>query len=324
MTEIVAADIGGTHARFALAEIARGRVVSLGETCTLGTAEYSGLDSAWREFGARLGRPLPKAAGIAVAAPPGDETLKFTNSPWTVRTASLAAALGLDHHILLNDFGAVAHAVAQLDDNQFRHLCGPEAPLPKDGLVTIIGPGTGLGVAQLLRRDGHYHVIETEGGHVGFAPVDEMEDRLLARLRALYGRVSIERIVSGMGLPHFFEILGGDRATSAGRDQKDLWAAALSGEDVLASVALDRFCLSLGSVAGDLALAHGANAVVIAGGLGLRLADHLPQSGFCDRFVAKGRYERRMKSLPVKIITHDQPGLYGAASAFARSFAHDD
>jgi glucokinase len=97
-----------------------------------------------------------------------------------------------------------------------------------------------------------------------------------------------------------------------------LWTAALQGSDSLAAAALDRFCLSLGAVAGDIALAQGATGVVIAGGLGLRLADHLPRSGFAQRFVAKGRFERMMSDIPVKLITHPQPGLYGAAAAFAQ------
>jgi len=100
-------------------------------------------------------------------------------------------------------------------------------------------------------------------------------------------------------------------------DDKTLWTAALEGSDSLAAAALDRFCLSLGAVAGDIALAQGATGVVIAGGLGLRLADHLPRSGFAQRFVAKGRFERMMSDIPVKMITHPQPGLYGAAAAFA-------
>jgi glucokinase len=100
-----------------------------------------------------------------------------------------------------------------------------------------------------------------------------------------------------------------------------LWAAALDGSDSLANAALDRLCLTLGAVAGDMALAQGAVAVVIAGGVGLRIADYLPQSGFRDRFIAKGRFERRMDEMPVKLITYPQPGLWGAAAAFAREHA---
>jgi glucokinase len=94
----------------------------------------------------------------------------------------------------------------------------------------------------------------------------------------------------------------------------------MDGADSLAAAAFDRFCLALGAVAGDIALAQGAEAVVIGGGLGLRLKDHLPRSGFRDRFIAKGRFERRMDEMPVKLITHPQPGLFGAAAAFAARY----
>jgi glucokinase len=165
-------------------------------------------------------------------------------------------------------------------------------------------------------------VIETEGGHVDFAPLDSLEDRMLTELRRNFRRVSVERLVSGRGLYNIYEALGAiEQRPLEIRDDKALWAAALEGRDSLANAALDRLCLTLGAVAGDLALAQGANSVVIGGGLGLRLAEHLPRSGFRDRFIAKGRFERRMDEMPVKLVTHPQPGLFGAAAAFAREHA---
>ncbi|HEX6374474.1 MAG TPA: glucokinase [Allosphingosinicella sp.] len=318
MTEIVAVDIGGTHARFALAEVEGGRVVRLGEEVTLKSAEHASFQTAWEDFGARLGRPLPRAAAIAVAGPVQGELLKLTNNPWVLRPAWIPKKLGVERYTLVNDFGAVAHAVAQLADEHFSHLCGPERPLPREGVISIVGPGTGLGVAQLLGRDGHYHVIETEGGHIDFAPLDSLEDKILAQLRKRHRRVSVERVASGMGLTNLYEALAAIEGRDLRyRDEKALWQAAMAGEDSLAAAAFDRFCLSLGAVSGDIALAQGAQAVVIGGGLGLRLIDHLPRSGFRDRFIAKGRFERRMDEMPVKIITHEQPGLFGAAAAFA-------
>jgi glucokinase len=318
VTEIVAADLGGTHARFAIAEVKGGRVVRLGRECTLKTAEHASLRTAWEAFGAGIGRPLPTAAGIAVAGPVRGEALKLTNNPWVVRPASIPAELGAERYTLVNDFGAVAHAVAQLGEEHFGHLCGPERPLPAEGVVSIVGPGTGLGVAQLIRRPDRYDVVETEGGHIDFAPLDGLEDRILAQLRIRYRRVSVERIASGPGLSNLYEALAAiEGATPRFLDDKALWAAAMAGEDSLAAAAFDRFCLSLGAVAGDIALAQGARAVAIGGGLGRRLAGHLPRSGFRDRFIAKGRFERRMDEMPVKIITHEQPGLFGAAAAFA-------
>lgn len=101
-------------------------------------------------------------------------------------------------------------------------------------------------------------------------------------------------------------------------DDKTLWAKALARNDSLAATALDRFCLCLGAVAGDVALAQGSKAVVIAGGLGLRIADALPRSGLSERYMAKGRHRGLMAAMPVKLVTHPQPGLLGAAAAFAQ------
>jgi glucokinase len=100
----------------------------------------------------------------------------------------------------------------------------------------------------------------------------------------------------------------------------DLWQAALKGGDPIAGAALERFCLCLGTFAGNIALAHGAHGLVLAGGLGLRLREHLPASGFAKRLAAKGAYRSILEKLPVKLITHPEPGLYGAAAAFAARF----
>lgn len=317
--QIVAADIGGTHARFALAEVEQGRVVALGEPLILKTAEYPNLRAAWDRFAASLGHPLPRRAGIAVAAPTGGDQLKLTNHPWTIRLPQIAADLGLDHCTLINDFGAVSHAVAQLDAAHLRHLHGPDLQLPKQGVISMVGPGTGLGVAQILRRDGRDFIIESEGGHIGFAPVDAIDDAILAQLRQRHPRVSAERVICGSGLSRIYEALAAieQRPVRPPTDEKALWQTAIDGRDPLAAAALERFCMSLGSFAGDVVLAHGAAAVVIGGGLGLRLAEVLPRSGFGARFTAKGRFASRMTRIPVKLITHPEPGLYGAAAACA-------
>lgn len=319
MRQVAVADVGGTHARFALAGIDGGSVVSLGEPVTLKTAEHGSFQLAWQEFGRRAGIELPNELAIAFAGPVGGEVLKLTNNPWVIRPALIKERLGVDRYVVVNDFGAVAHAVATLPDEHFRHLCGPDRPLAKQGVISIVGPGTGLGVAALLRKNDGYEVIETEGGHVDFAPLDSLEDKILTQLRRHFRRVSVERVASGQGLWNLYEALGAlEGLDLTFHDDKELWAAALAGGDSLANAALDRLCLSLGAVAGDMALAQGANSVVIAGGVGLRLADYLPRSGFRDRFIAKGRFERRMDEMPVKLITHPQPGLFGAAAAFAK------
>ena len=319
MRQIAVADVGGTHARFALAEIDNGRVVSVGEPVKLHTSEHGSFQLAWQEFGRRKGIELPAELAIAFAGPVGGDVLKLTNNPWVIRRYLMKERLGVDRFTIVNDFGAVAHAVANLPDEEFWRICGPDVPLPEEGVVSIVGPGTGLGVAALLRKNGGYDVIETEGGHVDFAPLDKLEDRILTHLRRSFRRVSVERIASGQGLWNLYEALAAiEKQPLTFHDEKELWSAALGGTDGLANAALDRLCLTLGSVAGDMALAQGGTAVVIAGGVGLRLADYLPKSGFRDRFIAKGRFERRMDEMPVKLITYPEPGLFGAAAAFAR------
>ena len=317
--QLVAVDIGGTHARFAIAEASGGRVTALAEPVTLKTAEHASLQTAWEAFAAQAG-PLPRAAAIAVASPVGGEIIKLTNNPWIIRPALVRERLGVDSFVIVNDFGAIGHAVAQLGDEHFQPLAGPDAPLPDAGIITVCGPGTGLGVAQVLRMaDGGYRVLETEGGHMDFAPLDAIEDQILKRLRAQHGRVSVERVVAGPGIVGIYETLAEIEGRAVPRrDDKAIWTEAIEGTDSLALAALDRFCLSLGAAAGDLALAQGAKAVVIAGGLGLRLKDRLARSGFAERFAAKGRFRSMMEAIPVKLITHPQPGLFGAAAAFAQ------
>ena len=319
MTELVAVDIGGTHARFALAQIAADGTITLGEPATLHTRDHASFQTAWQDFARANGGVLPRAVAIAVAGPVGGEVIRFTNNPWLIRPALIEEKLGVDRYSLVNDFGAVGHAVARAGAEHFRHLAGPDAPLPEDGTLSIVGPGTGLGVAHVW-RDGHggYRVQATEGGHIDFAPLDLIEDAILAHLRQRHNRVSVERVVSGPGLVDIYQALAGlEHRAVQQLDDKALWALGTSGEDSLAAAAVDRFCLSLGSVAGDIALAQGASGVVIAGGLGLRIKDTLLKSGFASRFCAKGRFAGLMGALPVKLITHPQPGLYGAAAAFA-------
>ena len=316
--EIVAVDLGGTNVRFAIATVEHGRVATLGEATTLHTAEHASLATAWSAYAAHAGRDLPRAASLAVACPISGDVLKLTNSPWVIRPATLNTELNVDKLTLINDFGAVGHAVAQLPPADLRHICGPDVPLPKEGVIGILGPGTGLGVAHVLRDKTTYHVIESEGGHIDFAPLDAIDDALLTRLRARFRRVSAERIVSGPGLANIYESLSAlEGRAMPSLDDKTLWAAALDGTDSLAVTALGRFCLTLGSVAGDLALAQGAHAMVVGGGVGTRIADVLPTSGFASRFTAKGRLEAMLSALPVKLIAHPQPGLFGAAAAFA-------
>jgi glucokinase len=315
--QIVAADIGGTHARFALAELTPGAPPVLGEMRKYRTREYPGLAAAWARFARDSGGALPRAAAIAVAAPIEGETLTFMNSDWRIDRHGLAAELGLDRLTLLNDYGAVAHAVSVIGAEELLPLAGPGA-LPADGIVSIIGPGTGLGVAILDRRDGRVAVIETEAAHIGFCPLDPEEEELADALVARYGRASVERVVSGPGLVDIYRFLGGGDwdPNKAGA----LWDAAIVGGDPLAEKALAILVRCFGAAAGDIALAHGAMGVAITGGLANRIADLLNTPMFEARFTAKGRYGARMMRTPVRLLTFQEPGLLGAAIAFQREW----
>ncbi len=317
-TELVAADIGGTHARFALAQVGDGRVLQLGKAFTLKTADYAGLVEAWQAFAQHVGGPLPSVAVLAFAYPVENDLPQLTNMPWTIDERTLPEALGIVQHLILNDFAAIGHAAATLDPSHFLHIAGPDIPLPKSGVISIVGPGTGLGVGLVIRWDGRYQVIATEGGNLDFSPNDDVDDRLMAALRRRYCHVSAERLVSGPALRDIYAVIA--EAEPPYADDRDLWQAALEGRDPAAAAALERFCLCLGSFAGNIALAHGANALVVAGGLGLRLSQHLPASGFGERLADKGEYRSILEQLPVKLIAYPEPGLYGAAAAFAARF----
>ncbi|MDJ0656884.1 MAG: glucokinase [Xanthomonadales bacterium] len=315
---IVAVDIGGTNARFSLARVTAGQPPVLGETVTMKTADHASLVTAWEAFTGELGEEVPSAASICIAAPLTSDVIKLTNSPWVITQSTLARDLGLDKVMLLNDFGAMAHAVANMSESAFEHVSGPDVPIPEEGVTTVVGPGTGFGVAQLIRRGGKIIVVETEGGHTDYAPLDTVETAIVNRLRDKYLRVSVERLVSGPGLSNIHEAL----AAIEGRSYQpigdaELWAAATEGKDLLAAAALKRFCLSLGAVSGDLALTHGASGVVLIGGLAQRIKHKLRDSEFSVRFCAKGRFESLMKTIPVRVAIHPQPGLLGSAAAFS-------
>lgn len=315
--ELVALDVGGTHARFARARIDNG-TISVGEPLTLNTGDFASLQTAWEEFARVTDGPLPRAASIAIAAPIVGDTIRMTNNSWIFRTDAIGEQLGLEAVTLINDFGAVAHAVARAPDSELIHIAGPDKPLPEFGTVSVIGPGTGLGVAHFQRYPGGYQVQSTEGGHIDFAPVDVIEDWLMAKLRKQHRRVSTERVHSGPGICEIYQALAAvEKRAPEPLDDKAIWQRGIAREDSLAAAAVDRFCASLGSVCGDYALAHGASGVVLAGGIGLRLRELLPKSGFGERFRFKGRYAEMMAGIPVKMIVHPQPGLYGAAAAFA-------
>ncbi len=311
--KIAVADIGGTNARFAIAKIASGTCRELGEPVTLKTGDYEGLEAAWAALPSTFG--AVSAAAVAVAAPIEGDVLSFVNNDWRIRRDNLAARIGLEKVMLLNDFGAMAHGVAALGHDATEPLFGPDMPLPTDHPISVIGPGTGLGSAILLHRGGRIEVVETESSHIAFSPLDPAEEAMMPALRKMYGRVSNERLVSGPGLAAIRAAL---EPAAPPISDADLWAAAIAGDE---TEAFARFAMIYGSVVGDIALAHGAMGIAIVGGLSNRAKARLRGSGFHERFTSKGRYTKRMQRIPVRLVTHMHTGLVGAAAAFAQNFA---
>ena len=310
------ADIGGTNARFALVDPAAPDPEPL-QPQALRAADFASLQHAANHYLQTVGA-RPRRAAIAVACPVDGDEIRLTNRAWSCSREELRTSLGLDELQLLNDFGAVAWAVTALRPDDRVALYGPVAE-PLAGPISVLGPGTGLGVGFLLgAQPGGWRVVETEGGHVSFAPLDDEERAIAQWLTARHGRVSNERLLCGDGLSQVDALLRG--AADAGlRHPADIVAAALGGTDAAARQALARFCAVLGSVAGDCALIHGARTVVIAGGIVPRFVPFLRSSAFRERFLAKGRFAPWLETVAIHVVTHPHPGLLGAAVALRQS-----
>jgi glucokinase len=309
------ADIGGTNARFALTDLAEPRP-QLREAQSLHAGEFASLQHAAEHYLAGV-QVTPRQAAIAVASPVAGDEVRMTNRAWSFSRSELQGSLQLDELLVLNDFGAVAWAVPELGPADRITLHGASDAV-LSGPVSVLGPGTGLGVAQLVGDASRgWQVVETEGGHVSFAALNGEEAAIARWLTARFGRCSNERLLSGAGLSHIDAVLGGQRepAEAQLRDPAAIVAAALDGHDRVARLALARFCAVLGSVAGDAALIHGARTVMIAGGIVPRFVPFLRSSAFRERFLAKGRFAAWLESVAIHVITHPSPGLLGAAVA---------
>lgn len=312
-------DIGGTNARFALTDLAAEQPGILQER-TLDGSDFGSLGEAATHYLDSV-HAQPKRAALAVASPVRGDTITLTNRNWSFKHSELQHTLGLDGLMLINDFAAIAWAAPHLAGGDLMPVHGTIAT-PLEGPVTLIGAGTGLGVALLTGSPAQgWHVVPTEGGHASFAPADD-EERLIATwLRRRFGHVSNERVLSGDGLCSVDAALRGIVPVAAPsgqpglRSAEDITAAATGDNNVDAQHTLDRFCRIYGAVAGDAALLHGANTVLIAGGVVLHFLDFFRTSSFMQGFTTKGRYTGYMERIAVQVIIHENPGLLGAAVA---------
>ncbi|HEY2750155.1 glucokinase [Phenylobacterium sp.] len=304
-------DVGGTNARFALID-GEGRVRNLH---IYPAANFASLVAVIADYLERtMGRnKRPPRAVVAVAGPVLDGESEFTNLDWQVSEGELLAHFEFEAVRLINDFAAQALACPMLAPDALRAL-GPQLRGAADSPMVILGAGTGFGVAGLARSERGDIAVATEGGHAAFAPSDDVEVEIWAKLRARHGRVSIERILSGQGLFDLYSVMAGMRqAEPTLANEKAVFDAAAKG-DALAGETLDRFCGILGSVAGDLALSHGARGgVFVSGGIAPRMADRLAAGSFRARFQDKGRLTTFVEQIPTSLVLHPYPALIGAA-----------
>ena len=322
---ILCGDIGGTKALLGIADPDGGALRIVFER-RYACADHDGFDRLWTafrhdadEFVGRL-----SAGCLAVAGPVADDggSASLTNLPWRVDAVAAGQTFGLPSLRLVNDFAAAALGTTMADPEEVlvMQTGSPRAEAPR----LVVGAGTGLGMATLLPDGSAWRVLPGEGGHVGFAPADALQGELWAWLRARFGRVTAERVISGSGLALIYEFL-------AGRDSADvpdplgdanpaaaIGALALECPDSLARRAVALFFSCYGGFAGDMALSVMARGgVFLAGGIIGRLRDLAAESDFLRAFNAKAEHERLAAAMPVTAVMDPALGLKGAALAVA-------
>jgi glucokinase len=277
----------------------------------LAVADYPGPVEAARAYLA--GRPVREAV-LAVATPITSDRVALTNSPWEFSIRDSKAALGLDRLEVINDFTAQALAVPWLTAEEC-HQIGGGAPVPGQ-VIGVIGPGTGLGVGGLVPAGDRWRPIPGEGGHVSFAPHDEVDAAILVELQKRFDHVSNERLLSGPGLVNLAVALAAlEGETLEITDPHQVPERAEAGSCRFCVAALERFSWLLGAAAGDLALTLGARGgIYVGGGLAQRLGPLFDEARFRAGFVAKGRLAYFLEPIPTYLITRHDPGLLGAAA----------
>jgi glucokinase len=308
---ILAGDVGGTKTLLMLAEVIQGVPRAVHEV-RYENSQFDSLESILADF---IGtRYQPGAACFAVAGPIDGRQASLTNLPWQIDADRLEKHFGFGQVRLINDFVAVAYGIEALGPDDLIQLQSgkPLAHAPR----VVLGAGTGLGECLLVWGDGHYEVIASEGGHVDFAPTNELQIGLLRQLQSKFGHVSYERILSGPGLVAIHDYLRADNQKL--NDPADVTDAAFAGEKT-AMCALEMFIAIYGAQAGNLALTCLARGgVFIAGGIAPRIIDQIRAGGFMRAFLEKGRHARLMAEMPVQVVINPNVGLLGAALTAAR------
>ncbi len=306
------ADIGGTNARFSIAERVGG-AFRLIETRRLQAAEYETVEDAARAYLSAADVKVNQAC-FAVAGPVTDGSVSFTNSDWGFSSPELKRVLELDHLEAVNDFYALAKGVDHLPQSAFTTV--KEGVSDQNAPRLVIGPGTGFGQALIAPTPNGTNVISTEGGHVAFAPCTEEEDEIKRVLTQEFKRVTVELLLSGQGLVNLYRALSqiaGEAYSPI--EAQEISQAAINHSDPIAVKTVDMFCTLLGRVAGDGVFGTGARGgVVLGGGILPKIQKFFLQSAFVDSFLDKGRMTSYIADVPIKMILTDDTALYGAAA----------
>jgi glucokinase len=302
-------DIGGTNARFALVN---------GDGTLKGGADllcgdHPSIASAIEAYLAALDCGRPARAVIAVATTPQDDRVSFTNNAWSFSTSELARTLGIAQLRIVNDFHANALALPLLAEGDVRKIGGGD--IVRGAPAGVLGPGSGLGVSAALGTQSGYAAVAGEGGHVTMAPANERESAVLDRLRARFGHVSAERVLSGPGLVNLYRALCEiDDKVPADLSAEKITETGTAGSCGYAGASVAMFCAMLGTVAGNLALTLGARGgIYIAGGIVPKLGEAFERSEFRRRFEDKGRFREYLGAIPTFVITRKHAALLGAA-----------
>jgi glucokinase len=310
--QILVADIGGTHARFALAAHSETDGMILSELRVLDSGAYPSLAAVTKAYLNTLDGKRPDTACLALAGPVRGARAHLTNLGWSADSAELEATLGFSRVTLINDFGALARAVPHLEAHEIQTI-KHGTPDPH-GPISVMGAGTGFGLSLLIPRQDVWDLVATEGGHQGFAPETTFERRLWDHLSAQSTHVSVERVLSGAGLSQIHAVLAAEDGATLDPIEADVISRAAEAGDERAIRALECFCDIFGSVAGNIALTQGATGgIYLAGGVLEKNPHMLEKSAFVRRFRDKEAMADYLDAIPVCLIRSPYAALKGAA-----------
>jgi glucokinase len=318
---ILAGDIGGTSVKLALLKHESGNLKQIKE-CSFNSKDYPGLEPILLEFFENRKISVDQAC-LGVAGPVENGKCTVTNLQWIVKVGSLKKILEIDNVWLINDLAAMACSIPFLQKSELEIL--QQGDGDTSDRVAVIAAGTGLGQAFLIPDStDRYLVIDSEGGHCDFPFNDGIERDLLHFLQSQFGRVSIERVLSGNGLSQIYQFLKKNHSIDEPEwlshelkenDQGSVITIyGLNGKSETCKKALDLFISFYGRVAGNLALQFRAKGgVYIGGGIAPKIISKLKSGNFMESFLSKGRFQNFMKTIPVKVIMNEKASLLGAA-----------